>query len=69
MLARGTGVIVNVSSLGGRVGIAHEAAYCASKFALSGWSESLAMDLDGSGVAVRLIQPGPDRHRHLGSAG
>jgi short-subunit dehydrogenase len=59
MLARGAGVIVNVSSLGGRVGIAREAAYCASKFALSGWSESLAMDLDGSGVEVRLIQPGP----------
>jgi short-subunit dehydrogenase len=59
MLARGSGVIVNVASMGGRVGIAHEAAYCASKFALTGWSEGLAIDLDGSGVAVRLIQPGP----------
>lgn len=59
MLARGSGVIVNVASVGGRVGISHEAAYCASKFALSGWSEALAMDLDGTGVAVRLIQPGP----------
>jgi short-subunit dehydrogenase len=59
MLARRSGVIVNVSSLGGRLGIAHEAAYCASKFALCGWSEGLAIDLDGSGVAVRLIEPGP----------
>jgi short-subunit dehydrogenase len=59
MLARGSGVIVNVASMGGRVGIAHEAAYCASKFALTGWSEGLAIDLDGSGVVVRLIQPGP----------
>jgi short-subunit dehydrogenase len=59
MLARGSGTIVNVASLGGRVGISHEAAYCASKFALTGWSEALAMDLDGTGVAVRLIQPGP----------
>jgi len=58
MLDRG-GVIVNVSSMGGRVGIAHEAAYSASKFALCGWSESLAIDLDGTGVAVRLIEPGP----------
>jgi short-subunit dehydrogenase len=59
MLDRGTGTIVNVGSMGGRVGIAHEAAYNASKFALSGWSEGLALDLDGTGVRVRLIQPGP----------
>ena len=59
MLARGSGVVVNVSSMGGRLGIAHEAAYCASKFALCGWSEALAIDLDGSGVDVRLIEPGP----------
>jgi short-subunit dehydrogenase len=59
MLDRGLGTIVNVSSVGGRVGIAHEAAYNASKFALCGWSEGLAIDLHGSGVAVRLIQPGP----------
>jgi len=58
MLARGSGVVVNVSSMGGRLGIAHEAAYCASKFALCGWSEALAIDLDGSGVDVRL-SPAP----------
>jgi short-subunit dehydrogenase len=59
MLERGVGTIVNVGSMGGRVGIAHEAAYNASKFALTGWSEGLAIDLAGSGVAVKLIQPGP----------
>jgi short-subunit dehydrogenase len=59
MLERGSGTIVNVASLGGRVGILHESAYCASKFALSGWSEVLAMDLAGTGVHVKLIQPGP----------
>jgi short-subunit dehydrogenase len=53
------GVIVNVASMGGRLGIPHEAAYCASKFALTGWSESMAIDLHGTNVAVRLIQPGP----------
>lgn len=53
------GVIVNVASMGGRLGIAHEAAYCASKFALTGWSEAMAIDLHGTNVAVRLIQPGP----------
>lgn len=58
MLERDRGVIVNVSSFGGRAGIPAEAAYCASKFALCGWSESLAMDLWHTGVEVRLIIPG-----------
>lgn len=58
-LERGHGCVVNVSSMGGRIGIAHEAAYCASKFALSGWSESMAIDLHASGVEVKLVLPGP----------
>ncbi len=58
MLERGSGSIVNVSSFGGRAGILHEAAYCASKFALCGWSESMALDLWDTGVDVRLILPG-----------
>ena len=58
LLARGSGTIVNVSSLGGRLGIATEAAYSASKFALAGWSEALAADLVGTGVSVRLVLPG-----------
>ena len=59
MLAGAGGVIVNVASMGGRLGVPHEAAYCASKFALTGWSEVMAIDLHGTNVAVRLIQPGP----------
>ncbi|HZU47567.1 MAG TPA: SDR family NAD(P)-dependent oxidoreductase [Mycobacterium sp.] len=59
MLERGAGTIVNVASVGGRLGIVHEAAYCASKFALCGWSESMAVDLHGTGVSVKLIEPGP----------
>jgi short-subunit dehydrogenase len=59
MLQRGTGTIVNVSSVGGRLGIIHECAYSASKFALCGWSEAMAVDLYGSGVSVKLIEPGP----------
>jgi short-subunit dehydrogenase len=58
MLAAGTGTIVNVSSLGGRLGITTEAAYSGSKFALAGWSEALALDLDRTGVSVKLILPG-----------
>ena len=58
MLAQRSGVIVNVASLGGRIGVATESAYCASKFALAGWSEAAAIDLAGTGVDVRLITPG-----------
>jgi short-subunit dehydrogenase len=58
MLERRSGTLVNVSSLGGRLGIATEAAYSGSKFALAGWSESMAIDLDGTGVTVKLILPG-----------
>jgi short-subunit dehydrogenase len=59
MLARGSGSIVNVSSVGGRLGIVHEAAYCASKFALCGWSEAMAVDLHDTPISVKLIEPGP----------
>jgi short-subunit dehydrogenase len=59
MLERDRGMIVNVSSMGGRLGIPREAAYCAAKFALCGWSESAATDLWSTGVRVRLVIPGP----------
>lgn len=58
-LERGAGCVVNVSSLGGRIPIAHEAAYCASKYALCGWSDTMAVDLHGTGVEVKLMLPGP----------
>jgi NAD(P)-dependent dehydrogenase (short-subunit alcohol dehydrogenase family) len=58
MLARDRGVIVNVGSLAGRVGSPREAAYAASKYALHGWSEVMAVDLWSTGVEVRLIVPG-----------
>jgi short-subunit dehydrogenase len=59
MLERGRGSIVNVSSVGGRTGIFHEAAYCASKFALCGWTEAMAVDLWDDPIEVRLVLPGP----------
>jgi short-subunit dehydrogenase len=59
LLARRRGQLVFVSSMGGRIPIPHEAAYNASKFALCGFAEALALDLDGSGVEVKLILPGP----------
>jgi short-subunit dehydrogenase len=59
MLERGDGMIVNVSSVAGRLGNANEAAYSASKFALCGWSEAIAVDLWDSGIVIRLVNPGP----------
>lgn len=59
MLAAGGGLVVNVSSMGGRMGIARESAYCAAKFAMSGWSEAAAMDLWSTPVDVKLVLPGP----------
>lgn len=58
MLERGRGCIVNVTSLGGRLGIKHEAAYSASKFALTGFSEAMHVDLFDTPVEVRLVLPG-----------
>ena len=59
MLGRRSGMIVNVASLAGRLGNANEAAYSASKFALCGWSEAIAVDLWDSPVQIRLVNPGP----------
>jgi NAD(P)-dependent dehydrogenase (short-subunit alcohol dehydrogenase family) len=59
MLERGAGTIVNVTSLGGRLPILWEAAYCASKYALTGFTEVLALDLHDTPIRVRLVIPGP----------
>lgn len=50
--------IVNVSSMAGRLGLGGNASYCASKFAVCGFSESLHIDLAGRDVCVSLIEPG-----------
>lgn len=51
--------IVNVASVAGRLGLNGGGAYCASKFALVGWSESLHFELAGLGVHVGIVEPGP----------
>ena len=57
MIERGSGHIVNMSSLAGWVGTHGLSAYCASKFGLRGFGESLAGDLEGTGVHVTNIYP------------
>jgi NAD(P)-dependent dehydrogenase (short-subunit alcohol dehydrogenase family) len=57
-LRRARGRIVNVSSIGGRVGLPLVGAYAASKFGLEGLSDSLRRELRAQGVDVILIEPG-----------
>jgi short-subunit dehydrogenase len=59
MQRRGTGVIVNMTSIAGRIGAPGEAAYCASKFAVIGLSETVRAEVADSGVKIVLINPGP----------
>lgn len=58
MRERGRGAIVNVSSILGRVAAVNQAAYCASKFAVEAFSESLALEVAPFGVRVAIVEPG-----------
>lgn len=61
MRARGSGLIIQVSSLGGVVGLPFQGLYSASKFALEGLTESLRQEVAPFGVQVTLLQPGDVR--------
>lgn len=58
MLARRSGTIVNVSSIAGIMGYARMGGYCATKFAIIGFSEALRDEVLGRGVRVALVCPG-----------
>ena len=57
MIERGSGHIVNVSSIAGWIGSQGLSSYCASKFGLRGFGESLAGELKGTGVHVTNVYP------------
>lgn len=56
--AHKAGTIINVSSRGGIVGLPLMSLYCASKFALEGFSEALSYELAAVGIAVKIVAPG-----------
>src|SRR5947209_304880 len=58
MRRQGAGRIVNISSIGGKIGVPHLAPYCASKFALTGLSDSLRAELGKDGIYVTTVCPG-----------
>ena len=57
MVERGSGHIVNISSVAGWFGAQGLSSYCASKFGLRGFGEALAADLHGTGVRVTMVCP------------
>lgn len=59
MRAQGSGRIVNCSSVLGLVGAKWRGAYVATKFALEGLSDVLRLEMQGTGIEVILIEPGP----------
>jgi len=63
MRRRGHGRIVMVSSILGRVAMPWRGAYNASKHALEGITDTLRLELRGSGIRVALVNPGPVRSR------
>jgi NAD(P)-dependent dehydrogenase (short-subunit alcohol dehydrogenase family) len=58
MRQRRAGRIVNISSIGGKVAVPHLLPYCASKFALTGYSHGLRAELLKDGVVVTTVCPG-----------
>ena len=58
MVARGRGRVITISSVAARLGPPHEAAYAASKAAISAFMEGAAVDLDGTGIELHLVNPG-----------
>ena len=57
MIEQGTGHIVNVASVGASFGIPGVASYCATKFAMLGFSEGLKHELSGTGVGITVVSP------------
>jgi short-subunit dehydrogenase len=66
MRERGSGAIVQISSMGGQVVYPGYGAYCATKFALEALSEALAAEVAPLGIRVVLVEPGAFRTGLMG---
>ncbi len=58
MRRQGRGRVILISSIGGVIGIPFQSFYSASKFAMEGWGESLAYEVEPFGIQVTLVEPG-----------
>jgi NAD(P)-dependent dehydrogenase (short-subunit alcohol dehydrogenase family) len=63
-----SGRIFNLSSMAGMIGFPAAAIYCSSKFAIEGFSESLALDVADFGIRVTIVEPGFTRTDFLESS-
>ncbi|UQZ33261.1 oxidoreductase [Paenibacillus sp. PK3_47] len=59
MLERGSGQIVNVASMAGKIGTARSVSYTATKHAVLGFTNALRQELRKSGIVVSAVNPGP----------
>jgi short-subunit dehydrogenase len=59
MIGRRRGHIVMIGSIAGKLGAPFEVAYSASKFAMTGFSEALAVELAPHGIGLSMVHPGP----------
>ncbi|MCA9319614.1 MAG: SDR family NAD(P)-dependent oxidoreductase, partial [Planctomycetes bacterium] len=69
MIARGSGRVMNVGSIYGFAGAPYQATYAATKAFLLGFTRSLRVELEGSGVSVTLVSPGLTRSRFRSRSG
>jgi len=53
-----SGKIINLSSIGGIMGLPYQGFYSASKFAIEGFSEALSAEVKGFGISVSMVEPG-----------
>ena len=58
MVARGSGAVVNIASVAGKIGSPLRTGYCAAKHAMVGWSDALRAEIAQYGVAVHVVTPG-----------
>ncbi len=65
---RASGHIIQISSIGGRVGPAGRAAYAAAKFGVEGFSESLSKEVGPLGIKVTIVEPGGFRTDFAGAS-
>ena len=66
--AQGSGHILNLTSIGGLASVGGFGAYCASKFALEGWSEALRDEVAPLGIRVTIVEPGAFRTEFAGGS-
>jgi NAD(P)-dependent dehydrogenase (short-subunit alcohol dehydrogenase family) len=62
----GEGLIINISSRGGLIGLPLMSLYCASKFALEGFSEALSYELASQKITVKIVAPGGGANTQFG---